>query len=441
MRFLRRYSLVVIVALALSGCRAEIPDLSPISRQAIEDYRDARTIYLEAIASGVKGDDLRLSLQSALELLEGAIDKPPPQPMYLAAKADLLARDSTQPDLVLENAYHDVLRLCPQWIPAYVALAGLAAKRGALGEAATLLDRGEEMLAELEDFQPREWIPPWHPDFWFGLPFYDPTLPEEARHAAIYDQLAASFTWHDGLRQSEDSPVDSVQPIAVALGARLRARLLFERTRIRELVAAAGSDRRENQCRMLYAIDEQVLRIDPEFLEAESLRVELLTELGQYRAAERVLIGLTNPKRTRLSRDARFLGALMRVYLGWLIASRAEVLDDDPANDAVASARVPELDESIGAVFVRLGSIEHIEPAALLDMAEFVVVKSEWLGSDDPDALRLIDHYLLPAARNAVARVDEASLVERVDELEKRNQALRRAALAKRKPTGKDDDR
>lgn len=421
--------------LTVLGCQSSIPSTHPPSSLAIHDYRDARRIYLEAIGAGLRGDEIRAALQSALAHAQAAIDQPPVQPMFLAARADLLAADSTQSVANLEEAYRLVLDACPQWIPAWIALARLAAEEGHFRAAEQHLADGERLLEDLEEFEPHETLKPWESAFWLGLPYYDPTLPESVRHQAISQQLLAWFTWEDALRQPADTPADTIQETEGDVGSRLRARLLLERLRVQRAAMLAdhpaGSP---DACRAIVrTIEKDVLPLDAEFLEAEVLRAECLASMGEYRVAESVLGSLTDPRRTRLANDPRLLGLLLDVYVDWLVASRGEMLDADSRNDGVAISRAEVLEDSIQAVLGRLGSAEHMSPRALLRAAETYVLLGEWRGGYDEESLPAVEQWILPAARNAISRTGAIELLPIVADLEERDERIRRAMLAKRK--------
>jgi tetratricopeptide (TPR) repeat protein len=270
-------------------------------------------------------------MDSVMNYLRAAVDNDPKCPLFLGKRGEMLIELGPSGYEQAEGDLNQALKLSEDWVPSWVALADLEARRGQIERANKYLEGCAAAIESLENKNKRTPIPPFRI---MGLTINlespppgkspdDPALKEADRRALIMNWLQASEQWtidSASLMMQTGKTPGAMTVNTGNLMRRLRAKMEYERAVIRM---------REN------ARPQEVIPILDKALEWEvnyfPARIEKAAELrraGNVREAADILQPYLDPTKypPTVSNNARLLYELGAIYTDWYANEGNEAL-------------------------------------------------------------------------------------------------------------------
>jgi len=324
---------------ALTGC-ASVPlplgETHEPGEAQREAHEEARKIWLDAREQGRIGDERKTALEASARFLKNAIDSGARVALYPGRLAQLLMEEGAVPGNLEQAAlaFEQALAICPEWVPAYLGLFDLEVQTRPVGNASLARAEGrlldaEQALLRLESFgRPPE--PTWWQSL-FGIApepseasleeggFYDPRPPEASRHQLLLNQFTEDLSWEAALLSQNDQAGDPLQ--------RLKARVVLRKILLEELRGELDDDRKARADVLALRcarIQNEVLGLDPNALEAHVLLAASQIERSSWSEADSILHNLLEGKASKLKRDPELLLMMMKLQAGWWLDLRGD---------------------------------------------------------------------------------------------------------------------
>jgi tetratricopeptide (TPR) repeat protein len=324
------------------------------------------------------------------------------------------------------------LQLSEDWVPSWISLADLEARRGQFQKAASYLNSADKSIRVLEDRQKRKPLPPFRI---LGLTIWqeqsnhkpnDPSLEEAERRQLLVTWLQESEQWRiDNPALLTALPATGAGPGGggsftvnhTNLMRRLRAAVAFERI---VLKLAEGE-----KPALVIPLFDRVFEWDPDYFPARIEKAHQLGKLEEFREAERLLRPYIDSKDPKVSHNGRLLYEMACIYTDWYIHSAA-------SKDADSFSRLAE------ASFSRLFQVNPESAEGWVKRAELYAVGGA--RARRRDTLRDARRWLANAREILKADTPEMQRIAHdIDQAEKEKSATRPAAAPTTRPSAQKD--
>ncbi|HEY7120128.1 MAG TPA: hypothetical protein VH475_26305 [Tepidisphaeraceae bacterium] len=323
--------LLAVLAVLAAGCtnspkQEKFPGIVRPSQNGSKLYFRAKAQYAVVRSLDPHGPTLAKAMDSVLGDLDGTVANDPRCPLFFGKRGEMFLELGPDGYARAEQDLKKALELTEDWVPAWIALADLEARRGDAQRAAKWLDGADKSIQIIEDREHQKPTPPFRI---LGLEIggeppkdpNDPALEETQRRQLMFTWLQESEQW------TIDSPsllmpaVSSASPGASGssgvtvnqsnLIRRFRARVDFEKIVIRLRSGAKPAD-------VLPSFD-RVFQWDPDLFPARIEKAVQLRAAGDYRQAERLLRPYIDAGDPKLANNARLLYEMGSIYTDWYI--------------------------------------------------------------------------------------------------------------------------
>ena len=334
-----------------------------VSKNGSDQYFNARNGYFVVRALDLQGPPLRSAMDKVMSSLDGALVNDDRNPLFRSKHGEMYLELGPDSYTTAEDDLNTALKLTEDWVPAWVALADLEARRGRLARARSYLDSADKSIIVLQDDTSKHPVPPFRI---LGLDIFgeekkkdpnDPTLDESERRQLMLTWLQESEQW------AIESPALLTKTASGGttvnmpnLFRRLHARVEYERivVKLHEPDGATA----------VMPMFDKVFEWDPDFFPARIEKAAQLRRLGSWREAERMLRPYVDSNDPKLSNNARLIYEMACVYTDWYING-----PDDPNAKAIS--------KSADQWFTKLFQINQKHVAGWLKRAELYAVAGQ----------------------------------------------------------------
>ncbi len=326
---------VAVGVMLMTGCKttpkpteSHCVGVSLVSQNGVGLYENAKRRYGQVRARDLRGEALESEMNDVLKLLDGAVANDPRCVLFHSKMAQMYL-ESGQVNRAYAG-YDKARRLCQDWVPAWVGLADVAARKGEFSAARSHLRSAQKALDKIQGNTKSK---PRPPDFFdmLGLNIprkpepgrnpNDPSLTEDERLRLIVVWLQDAEAWtieNPGLvmQQANRTFVNHA-----GLMRRLRADIEYHHALLDQ---AEGKSSAEVVKRLDYS-----LQWDPDFFPAKIEMASLMYKQGQYQSAERILKPYVDSEDPKLSNNVVLLLEMASVYTDWYKQSKETALADE----------------------------------------------------------------------------------------------------------------
>lgn len=318
---------LLLLGVAQSGCSSppkqeKFPGVVRVSQNGATLYFQAKQQYAVVRAQDPHGPALAKAMDGIVTQLDGAITNDPKCPLFYGKRGEMFLETGPDGYGRAELDLKKALELSEDWVPAWIAMADLEARRGQSDRALKWLNGADKAIQTVEE---RERQKPTAPFSIMGLGVSgpppknpnDPALEETQRRQLLLNWLQESEQW------TIDSP-SLLAPVSGATGAasvtvnssnlirRFHARADFERIVVRL--------RNGEKPAAVLPLFDRVFDWDPDLFPARIEKSVQLRANGDYRAAERLLRPYIDSRDPKLANNARLLYEMASIYTDWYIA-------------------------------------------------------------------------------------------------------------------------
>lgn len=340
---LNRYRLVLFAGIFgsllfnLAGCttapktsQSRRVGVSLVSRNGVSLFQQAKQRYVKVRARDLQGDELTQEMSNVLKLIDGAMANDPRCVLFHAKQAQMYLESGQ-----INRAYsgYDKSRgLSQDWVPAWIGMADVTARKGEYRAARSHLASAQKALDKIQGNTKKEKRPP---DFFeiIGLNIprkaevgpdakdpNDPSLSEDdaLRLQVVWLQESESWTIENPGLLSQGGGRTTVQD--GNLFRRLRARIEYHHALIDR---AEGKQHDEIVKRLDYS-----LQWDPNFFPSKIELAVMMRQQGQYQAAERLIKPYVDSPEPVLANNGRLLMEMASLYTDWFKKTKEASLAD-----------------------------------------------------------------------------------------------------------------
>ena len=313
---------LLILSSLLTGCAVKQPEkfvgVNRVSANGAKFYFDAKKEYGIVRALDLSGPPLATAMDRVITLMDGAVTNDPKNPLFVGKRGDLFielgpdAYDRAESDLM------HALKITEDWVPAWIGLSELAARRGNLQLAMQHCMSADKALGVIEQREGKNPVPTVKI---YGLTIFGPAAQVKDFHdpkLAETERRQLMLTW----LQEEEQFVFESPTLLTSVGdgkgvnsgnlmRRLHARIEFQQILVQMRSGEKGGS--------LLAKFDRVLQWDPDFFPARVEKAATMRKLAMYRDAERLLRPYVESKDPKLSNNARLLYEMASIYTDWYI--------------------------------------------------------------------------------------------------------------------------
>jgi tetratricopeptide (TPR) repeat protein len=354
---------LLVLALGCTPRPERFQGIVRVSKNGSDQYYNARNGYLVIRALDMQGPPLKAAMDKVMSSLDGALVNDDRNPLFRSKHGEMFLELGPDSYTTAEDDLNTALKLSEDWVPAWIALADLEARRGRLDRARKMLDGADQSITNLQIDAQKHPVPPFRI---LGLAIFgednkkdpnDPTLQESERRQLLLTWLQESEQWTIespallGKTASGGTTVNTGN-----LFRRLHARVEFERIVIK-LHEPDGLT-------AVMPMFDKVFEWDPDLFPARIEKAAQLRRLGAWREAERMLRPYVDSADPKLANNARLVFEMASVYTDWYINS-----PDDPNARAIS--------KSAEQWFVKLFQINRQHVSGWLKRAELYAVAGQ----------------------------------------------------------------
>jgi hypothetical protein len=172
-----------------------------VSKNGSDQYFNARNGYLVIRALDMQGPPLRAAMDKVMSSLDGALVNDDRNPLFRSKHGEMFLELGPDSYTASEDDLNTALKLSEDWVPAWIALADLEARRGRLARARKMLDGADTSITNLQIDAQKNPVPPFRI---LGLAIFgednkkdpnDPALQESERRQLLLTWLQESEQW------------------------------------------------------------------------------------------------------------------------------------------------------------------------------------------------------------------------------------------------------
>lgn len=326
-----------VLLIGLTGCTStpktsttKNVGVSLVSRNGVALFQQAKQRYVQIRARDLQGDELTAEMSNVLKLIDGAIANDPRCVLFHAKLAQMYLESGQ-----INRAYagYDKARsLSQDWVPAWIGMADVAARKGEYKAARSHLASAQKALDKIQGNTKKEKRPP---DFFeiiglniprkaeVGQGAKDPNDPSLSEDEALRLQVV----W---LQESESWTIEN--PALLSQGAgrtTVQDGNLFRRLRARIAYHHALIDRAEGKphSEVVKGLDYS-LQWDPNFFPSKIELAVMMRMQGQYQSAERLIKPYVDTSEPALANNGRLLMETASLYTDWFKQTKEAALAD-----------------------------------------------------------------------------------------------------------------
>jgi tetratricopeptide (TPR) repeat protein len=403
--------LLVVAFLFCAGCPAETKpekyvDVTRVSQNGANFYFQGKAQYATVRAQDLTGEPLKTEMDKVVTDLDAAIVNDPKCPLFYGKRGETFIELGKDGYPRAELDLNQAMKLSEDWVPSWIGLADLEARRGQASRARQYLDGASKSIESLQKKVDTKPPPPFRimglsiaPDAPPERKPDDPSLEESERRQLL-------LTW---LQESEQWTIDSPALLYPAhsgtgftvnnknLFRRLRARIEYEKIVIRLREGAKPAE--------VLPMFDKVFDWDPDYFPARIEKAAQFRYAGEPREAERMLRPYVDSKDPKLANNCRLLYEMAAIYTDWY-----ELEGGQPEGEKASKLA----DES----FTRLFTVNERHATGWIKRAELYAYAGA--RSHRPDTLKDARRWLGNARE--ILKTDTPEMVrisQRIDDAEK----------------------
>ncbi|HEY8747712.1 MAG TPA: hypothetical protein VIM11_07050 [Tepidisphaeraceae bacterium] len=359
---------LVVLALGCTGRPDRFVGIVKVSKNGAEQYVNSRDGYLVIRAKDMQGPPLASAMDKVMASLDGALVNDDRNPLFRSKHGEMYLELGPDSYTSAEDDLNRAVKLSEDWVPAWVALADLEARRGRLTRARSLLESADKSIFTLQDEQNKHPVPPFRI---LGLAIFgedehkkdinDPTLEESQRRQLLLNWLQESEQWAiESPALVMKTPTGGTTVNIQNLFRRMHARVEYERIVIKL--------HEPDPYTSVMPMFDKVFEWDPDFFPARIEKAVQLRRLGAWREAERMLRPYLDSADVKISGNARLVYEMASVYTDWFSNG-----SDDP--------NAQEISRKAEFYFAKLHQINPQHVAGWLKRAELYAVAGQRAGN------------------------------------------------------------